>query len=192
MIALSQHAVDRYHERICPDLSRDEAAARLRDVTARARKMRDRTRYGQLRYQGPDCVLIVKATEDRGLLVVTVYPDAVYQGEAVSAEWAQVLERIQVSAERELQPVSIPPPAPLRRPRHRAPRRWWLASRTRVSSTPCPPWSASSSATGPSATTTKPLSPVPAARQSATGRTARKCSATSTMRSARCERWPRS
>lgn len=112
MIALSQHAVDRYHERICPDLSRDEAVARLRDVTARARKMRDRTRYGQLRYQGPDCVLIVKATEDRGLMVVTVYPDAVYQGEEVSAEWVQVLERIQVSAERELQPVSIPPPAP--------------------------------------------------------------------------------
>lgn len=120
MIHLTQHAIDRYHQRICPEVDPAEAEARLRDVTDRARKMRERTRYGQIRYQADDCILVVKATEDRGLMVVTVYPPPVYRGEPTSAEWEQVVERMRAQAERDLQPASIEPPTeppPVQRPR---------------------------------------------------------------------------
>ena len=71
---LTTHAIERYHQRICPEVTLGEAGSRLADKVNRATKIKGNTKYGQLRYDAGDCTLIVKETADAGLMVVNIYP----------------------------------------------------------------------------------------------------------------------
>lgn len=71
---ITAHAVERYHQRIRPGLTLDEAETMLVNNTANAIRIKGNTRYGQLRYHAGDCTLIVKETADMGLVVVSIYP----------------------------------------------------------------------------------------------------------------------
>lgn len=75
-IHVTEHAVDRYRERVRPDLSRAGAEYVLRDVLKSSKPLKQRTKHGQLQYVMADGNrLIVKETPD-GLVLVTIYTSA--------------------------------------------------------------------------------------------------------------------
>lgn len=72
-VRITEHAVDRYRERVRPDLSYFGAEALLRDAVKSSKPMKQRTKHGQLQYLMADGNrLIVKETE-YGLMLVTIY-----------------------------------------------------------------------------------------------------------------------
>lgn len=71
---LTTHAVERYQQRIRPDLTLTEAESLLKANILKAKRIKGNTKYGQLRYDAGDCTLIVKETADAGLMVVNIYP----------------------------------------------------------------------------------------------------------------------
>lgn len=71
---LTTHAIERYQQRIRPDLTLKEAETLLKANTLKAKRIKGNTKYGQLRYDGGDCTLVVKETADAGLMVVSIYP----------------------------------------------------------------------------------------------------------------------
>lgn len=72
-VRITEHAVDRYRERVRPDLSYFGAESLLRDAVKSSKPMKQRTKHGQLQYLMADgCRLIVKETE-YGLMLVTIY-----------------------------------------------------------------------------------------------------------------------
>jgi len=71
---VTTHAIERYQQRIQPDLTLKEAESILKANVLKAKRISGNTKYGQLRYDGGDCTLIVKETADAGLMVVSIYP----------------------------------------------------------------------------------------------------------------------
>ena len=71
---VTTHAIERYQQRIRPDLTLKEAESLLKANALKATRIKGNTKYGQLRYDGGDCTLIVKETADAGLMVVSIYP----------------------------------------------------------------------------------------------------------------------
>lgn len=71
---VTTHAIERYQQRIRPDLTLKEAESLLKAHALKATRIKGNTKYGQLRYDGGDCTLIVKETADAGLMVVSIYP----------------------------------------------------------------------------------------------------------------------
>lgn len=112
MIIITPHAVDRYHERICPTDSRANAEHRLRTMSQRAKRLKGNTVHGSLRYLLDDATLIVKDSPGEGLVAMTVYPLPVRKGEIPAAEWAMALERVTGEIHREAGPAKVTP-APL-------------------------------------------------------------------------------
>jgi len=104
MISLTNHAIERYRDRICPTLNLAQAQERLTDALRTAQRLSGRTKYGQLRYALPGCHLIVKETRDSGLLAVTCYPK-----NATPNQWQAILNDLAREAEEAaLRPVHRP------------------------------------------------------------------------------------
>lgn len=91
MIEVTEHAAERYVQRVRPGLAIAAALSYLRTVAATARRVPGRTRRGELRYEVDDCFLIVKQTKDAGLVAVTVYPKQRPAGSSVE-DWLALLE----------------------------------------------------------------------------------------------------
>ena len=53
MIGLTNHAIERYRDRICPALCLTEAQERLTTALRSAQRLSGRTKYGSLRYALP-------------------------------------------------------------------------------------------------------------------------------------------
>lgn len=73
---ISHHAIDRYHQRWCPELTRDDAATQLKAMANVARPIREKSRRKghELWATGEVRMVISHATTDRQPLVVTVLP----------------------------------------------------------------------------------------------------------------------
>ena len=71
---VTTHAIERYQQRIRPDLTLEQAESLLKVNALKATRIKGNTKYGQLRYAAGDCTLIVKETADAGLMVVSIYP----------------------------------------------------------------------------------------------------------------------
>lgn len=71
---LTTHAIERYQQRIRPDLSLEQAEESLKGIVGNAKRIRGNTKTGALRYDAAECMLIVKQTKDAGLMVVSIYP----------------------------------------------------------------------------------------------------------------------
>ena len=72
-IGLTQHVVDRFHQRICPELTRVQAETRLREELLNATRIRERTKYGQLQYELPSKSLLIVKETGGDLVAVTIY-----------------------------------------------------------------------------------------------------------------------
>lgn len=109
MIAITHHAAERYQDRVDPSMSLNRARAYLEEVAQDAPRLKERTKYGELQYHLPDCILIVKEVSGRGdgLLGVSVYPLPTPIG-VPSRELEMALERVTSRARAELDQANIP------------------------------------------------------------------------------------
>jgi len=101
-IGFTNHAVVRFVDRHAPQMSFEEAAAHLREVSADAVQLRERTLHGELQYRinDPRCVLVVK--RDRRLhelVCVTVLPEREVGGGLTEAEAEIVNEWLEEHAQ---------------------------------------------------------------------------------------------
>lgn len=111
-IQLTEHAIDRYIHRVHPDLSRAQAFERLGAGLLVAVRGAKKTKYGQLVYQLPDCVLIVKEARAEGkLIAVTVYPlsQSVSTWDTLLAEQMREFEARQQAPDSPPQAMDPPP-----------------------------------------------------------------------------------
>lgn len=88
-IELTQHVVDRYRLRICPEATTEEAEARIREGMKQAVRYKNRTKMGQLQYETPDCILIVKECSRMGLVAVTCIPKSYRE-----SSWTQMMNEL--------------------------------------------------------------------------------------------------
>lgn len=71
---ITDHAVDRYRERIAPDVDWAEARRRLAAATSRAVRQQQLTADGALLYRADDCLMVCTVDRRRaGLVVKTCY-----------------------------------------------------------------------------------------------------------------------
>lgn len=75
-ITITEHAVDRFHARHCPEESRAKARALLKAAAASAVHLREKTGAGQERWQTEDGIILVVKRDPalRSAVVVTALP----------------------------------------------------------------------------------------------------------------------
>lgn len=105
---ISHHAIDRYHQRWCPDISRDDAATQLKAMANVARPIRQTSRRKghELWATGEVRMVVSHATTDRQPLVVTVLPPArVIDVNAEMMAYLEDEEHAVVTTDPSLEPV---------------------------------------------------------------------------------------
>jgi hypothetical protein len=108
-LLISTHAVERYIERVRPDLSFEVAANHLRVVAPRAILAKKRAPTGDRRYELDDCFLVVRPAREGGMIAITTYPKpgAVWI-ESHAEDWSSVITDDIREAVGKFQPLIAP------------------------------------------------------------------------------------